>query len=472
MFDSGPTSARLKFDPDFPRLRDRLIDDTGLAWYIERQKQLCERVEERLDAIGITRCADYLARLDDPQAGPPELDALIESLTVGETHFCRHMEQFEAICETAVPDIIERNCDVRRLHVWCAGCASGPEPYTLSILLRQRFGEFLGDWVVRILGTDISRRALAQAQSGCFGDWALRGTSDEIRRACFERAGKTWILKDLYRQWVSFRYHNLVQGESPLLSGDLTGFDLVLCRNVLIYFSPPITGRVIARLEESLVQGGWLAIGATDWSPETFNRFDAVDTGGLRLFRKAPPATVQNRRPVPVTAYAPPVVEPLRVPEPPVSQRRSPPRAPAITRAGAQAPSAIAENSFEAIRRLADSGEAEAAERQCKRLIESEPLDAAPYLLLAMLIQRKGEWEEAERLLRQAVYLDRKAPLAHYQLGMHLQQKRRPAEAARCLRNAFKLLAALPGDAVVPHCDGLTAAELADLVQIHLEVCG
>ena len=191
-------------------------------------------------------CDAYLGLLTGDADGPAELDALIAELTIGETFFFRHREVFDAVRDVVVPDRIARDRGRRRFRVWSAGCSIGAEAYTLAILLRRDLGAALAGWDVEIVGTDINREFLARARDGRFEEWALRGTTDEFRRACFDPDGRTWAIRPEYKAGVSFQYHNLVAHAFPSELHGLSDFDLILCRNVTIYFSPDIVRQIIA----------------------------------------------------------------------------------------------------------------------------------------------------------------------------------------------------------------------------------
>ena len=195
-------------DPLYPRLKAHLVESTGLTYYTDKDVDLARRVGRRLSIVGAPNCASYLEILRDPLRGPSELDSLIEEVTIGETYFFRHREHFDALRDLVFPDLIARNRAHRRLRIWCAGCADGPEPYSLAILLKRDMGHLLTGWEVTILGTDINRRSLARASEGKFEAWALRSTPGDLKGNCFRSEGKLWGLAPEYKEWVSFQYHN------------------------------------------------------------------------------------------------------------------------------------------------------------------------------------------------------------------------------------------------------------------------
>ena len=134
------------------------------------------------------------------------MDLLVGELTIGETYFFRHTEQFDALREQIVPEILARNRSSRCLRIWSAGCSIGAEPYSVSILLRTCFQAELQDWDVSIVATDLNVEFLALAQAGAFDEWAFRGTPPDLKQRCFKQVGKKWLLLvPKFRKGVSFR---------------------------------------------------------------------------------------------------------------------------------------------------------------------------------------------------------------------------------------------------------------------------
>ena len=259
-------------DRNYARLKEYLIEHTGLAYYRDRDDELAWRIGQRLRALQIGGYGPYLALLAEP-GGQAELDLLIAELTIGETYFFRHAEQFEALRKLALPDIVERNRDSKTLRVWSAGCSNGAEAYTLSILTHDEIPGTEAGWNVSIVGTDVSRRSLAQARLGRYESWALRGMSPEARERYLRLDQGSWVIQDRYRQGVAVQYHNLVRDVLPSRVNNLFAFDLILCRNVMIYFDRATVAALAERLWECLADGGWLAVGHADIDMEAFRAF-------------------------------------------------------------------------------------------------------------------------------------------------------------------------------------------------------
>lgn len=439
-------------DADFARLKAYVIAATGLAYYADKDEDLAGRVGRRMAQREIGDCAAYLHVLEDEDGRGQELDRLISELTIGETYFFRQPEQFAALAQVVLPEILERNRDKRRLRIWSAGCATGAEPYSVALLLQREFAGRLAGWEVSIVATDLNREFLARAREARFDDWALRATPEEVKRACFRREGKSWILAPEYRDRVTFQYHNLVRDPFPSPAHNLCAFDLVLCRNVLIYFHREVSRAIVDRLRDCLADGGWLLVGHAEPEGELFHAFGSVIFTGETLYCKGlagEEPVVPLALPAAAGPSEPAVAPPPRVNPPPPEEEPAPDLA--------------------ALRRLADRGEWERAASCCRRLLDQDGLEPATHFYHALVLEQMGRAAEAESALRRAVYLDRGHVLAHYHLGLLLQRRDRE-RARRAFHNVLELLARMDAAHALPECDGITAAELAALTRTYLQL--
>jgi chemotaxis protein methyltransferase CheR len=449
-------------DPWYPQLKDYVIKSTGLDYYATKDADLARRVHRRLSGFGFSDCASYLERLRNPSHGPAEMDALIAEITIGETYFFRHREHFDALRDIILPDLIARNAAGRQLRIWCAGCADGAEPYSLSILLRREMGHLLSGWTVSILGTDINRKYLASARTGRFEEWSLRATPPDIRRACFEGNGKQWIIAPEYKAGVSFQFHNLVENIFPQVN-DIPVFDLIICRNVMIYFGPELMRTIVNRFHACLEPGAWLLVGPTEPNMAHFNLFRAVNAPGVTLYQRPVfPAAPQNGKPQQwqIEQWFPEVAaEPIAEPAVPRHDRTE--------AAIASPPPGLAD-----LLRYADCGDWENAARCGRELLKLDNLNAAVHFHYALVMEQMGDFAEAERSLRKAIYLNRQAALAHYHLGLLLQSRGELRPASRCFDNVLNVLASQAHDVILTGVDGISVAELRKLARMQLDSPG
>ncbi len=228
-----------------------------------------------------------LERLDGP-GSHALLQRLAEAMTVGESYFFRDSVHFDLLRHELLPEILGRRREQRTLRVWSAACATGEEPYSLAILLHQLLPEADG-WTWRLLGTDVDRQALAQAREARYRPWSLRQTPGEVVRRYFDVQGNTYRLREPVRSWVTFQHLNLATDRYPDPGRGLADFDLILCRNVLIYFDAETAHQVVQRLYDCLAEGGWLLVSAVEAMPPYYDRFQRIRLGGATVYRRPGP---------------------------------------------------------------------------------------------------------------------------------------------------------------------------------------
>jgi chemotaxis protein methyltransferase CheR len=481
MLLTTPSSQTIMQDPHFPALRDYIISSTGLCYYDNRPDALSTHVADRLSKHGMSGCHEYLRLLQNGPAGDEELDHLVELLTIGETYFFRHRQVFDGLRDKALPEIAERNRGTRRLRIWSAGCSIGAEPYSLSILIRRDLGHLFHGWNVSILGTDINRRFLAQAAEGRFEEWAFRGTTDDFRQECFTRGERSWQILPQYKEGVTFQYHNLVRHPFPSLVHNLSAFDLILCRNVLIYFSEETVQQIMGQFIDCLVPHGWLTLGHAEHNAPLLTDLEAIGCQGGFLYRKlsgtAPAAAVPESKTQCVWQTAPRPeqrdafhVPCTTLPAPislmPASNATKSPLPPTTAKRSAKSvSSALAQ-----IRARADAGRVEEGLKLCKTLIRKHPLDPALHFYQALLLDHTSNHETAILSLRRAIYIDRNYFLAHYCLGLTYQKLEETNFAVRAFRNALWLVSHRDPAEAVPDADGMTISDIRELSEMHLEV--
>jgi chemotaxis protein methyltransferase CheR len=310
-------------DVAYNRLKDKLIASTGLAFYADRNQLLTELIDARLALLGMRDCSAYLKLLADDGKGAAEMELLVGQLTIGETYFFRDEGQFAAIRDVILPDILERNQHSKQLRIWSAGCATGAEPYSLAILLNRELAGRIEGWQISICASDLNRNYLIQAAEGTFRPWALRSLSDELKRECFTNQGKLWTVHPRYKQWISFHHMNLVGSEFSMPGTEGGRFDLILCRNVMIYFGPEANRRLITQFHQSLVDGGWLVVGASEHNNDHFTAFRTVNVTDAKLYQKVA-APLSAAALAPVKDLAQPALPQAAMPEPTAAQPTAP----------------------------------------------------------------------------------------------------------------------------------------------------
>ena len=214
--------------------------------------------------------------LSKPYFSNTELNALATHLTVTESYFFREKGGLELFKQEVVPQLIrQRQAQNRQLRIWCAGCSTGEEPYTIAMIIKEYFPE-LTDWNITILATDINPEAIQKALQGEYGEWSFRETDAFMRYKYFEPSGNNWRICTEIKKMVTFSYLNLSENTYPSTLTNTAGMDIVFCRNVMMYFTPKVIIEVSKRFFESITENGWLITSQVELRDEYFSIFEKV----------------------------------------------------------------------------------------------------------------------------------------------------------------------------------------------------
>ena len=273
------TSATSELDREFEELTRKISRDRGFACASYKEKCLRRRIAVRMRARGVHTYADY-SRILDSDSG--EYDRLLDALTINVTKLFRNASVYEAIAERVIPALWD--ADAQPIHVWSAGCSSGEEPYSLAILF-HRYAALQGQLRqierVHVVGTDIDRASLASAERGQFNEGSFDETPADLRSQYFS-ATAPFTVAPAVRATVRFRRLDLLD-EWPPHPG---GYQLITCRNVLIYFDRDTQERLLARFHSALAPNGFLVLGKVETLlGPVRSQFAAVDARE-RVFRR------------------------------------------------------------------------------------------------------------------------------------------------------------------------------------------
>lgn len=460
----------------FAPLKAYLIEHTGLAYYQDKDAELQDKLQQRMKKLQLNDFSAYLAYL---QASPElELNQLIPLLTIGETYFFRYAEQFEILQAQILPRLLEQNLRRRSLRIWSAACATGEEIYSLAILLREKFPE-LESWQLELVGSDLNPECVKKARKACYREWSFRHNPASLKTHFLPTQNQSWLLKPEYRKEVRFVQHNLIQDDFSQIGP--AGFDLILCRNVLIYFNKDTQQRLIKGFYQRLAPQGWLILGPSELSPLDSKPFQAQALSRLSCYQKAPrsqePETSINQRLQASQAESPL----LKLPE-----SQTPPKLPVMPvlpelpilellsslspadPAGALQPEdpAIADQQQSRISKMADQGLLAEAKQLCLEALELCPMDPDLYFQLGVIQRALAETPDALKTLQQVIYLDRQYILAHYYLGLVQLQQGATQLAAKSFRNAARLLKHCADQDLLRGAPKLSAGRLKALIQI------
>lgn len=434
-----------------------------------------------VDGNGTVDLHAYAHALVAAAMTPSQIESLAAHLTIGETYFFREKPTFHALREYVLPELIHaRRATMRQLRVWSAGCCTGEEAYSSAILLNQLLPD-RADWVLNIVATDINPRFLRRAEEGIYGEWSFRDVPAMIKAHYFTQTdtGRWEILPAIKRQ-VKFSTLNLVDDSYPSRQNNIAALDVILCRNVLMYFSQEQAKRVVRKLYDSLVEGGWLIVSMGEASHQLFADFEMVHFPNAILYRKrsemCPFATSiavhwQSQKPAEEAtasslSRAPmhPSQDHLRQASQQEAGEQGGQGTPDTTRPATVAPedaAALAQLAYQ----YADQGQLDTALAWCNRSLALDSLNLRAHYLYAMIQQARGEIEEAIQALQRALYLHPTFIMAHLGLGTLARQQGKTRQADRHFTNLLTLLQEYQPQELVPESDGLTAGELAEMIR-------
>jgi chemotaxis protein methyltransferase CheR len=488
----------------------------GLSFPENRRTDLERGIRQ---AFASSTCADldeYYRLLQRRNKGAIERERLVNALTVNETHFFRNAGHFDALINHILPQAIERRRNLRTLRIWSAGCASGEEPYSIAMLLRMLLPD-IDEWSITILGTDINSESLDRARKGVYGQWAFREERAKLLRPRFFRPrGKRYELSEKVRNMVTLSRLNLMDDAYPAYETNTTLMDLILCRNVTIYFSEYVTREIVSRFYDALVDGGWLVVGHSEHTLGTYRRFQAQTFPGAILYQRTGQPTVwpkdwewvvgppvqkeQAAETAPVSqgldafklsvsdipvlvpidvqpqAEAVPALEPVPEPPPEPAEEQD---------LVEQAREALDFGRSEQARDLlleayqdrqeapvcallgkacANLGLWEDAQEWCSRAISLDRLALAAYYTLALVSQHRGDLDAAIDAMKKVVYIDRNNILGHFGLADLYHNKGQLPQALKSLDNARRLLGVRGEQELILDSGGITVGRLLQTV--------
>ncbi|HVE97808.1 MAG TPA: CheR family methyltransferase [Mycobacteriales bacterium] len=470
-------------DEQFLQVRGVLDRTAGLVFDESRRDSLCYSLGERMASCAIGRVEDYLSLLQSSR-GVDEMQLLINEVTIQETHFFRNPPQFRALRQHVLPGLVRAAATgSRRLRIWSAGCSTGEEPYSIAMLVRELV-PLLDGWDIKVMATDISTRALDAARVGRYTSRSLGVADPEDVARWFIRDGGDYVVRPEVRELVEFRRHNLVADPPPF--GD-EPIDLVLCRNVTIYFSRDTTRTLMARLHQRLADGGYLFLGHSETLWQVNDQFRLVTLGDAFVYRRdgegsagVVNAAGERRNVLPDrrtgddgTPYGERrsgkadrrsaawevLTKPRSLPLPRLLRDRDGESAPG----GGDPQGPPGESPVEQIRAAMATGRYEDAVQLARALTASEPLRADAHYLCGVALTNLGRDADALVHLRKAVYVDPKAGFAHFHIAGALTRLGDGAAAARSYRAAAETLGQNTGDHAADELGGRNMQELVDL---------
>ena len=280
-------------DPALVKIRDLIYRISGIFHPDSKFYLLAGRCRRRMEVLKAGSFADYFDHLTVRPNRDAEMRSLLNEITIGETYFFRSQSMIDAVSKIVLPKIMALSSKeaFKKIKVWSAGCSTGEEPYTLSILLREQVTSKFPEWKFEIVATDLNDNSIAKCRQGLYAEYAVRNLSPQSRDNYFTREGPLYKLKDDIRANVTFERLNL-QDQSKMLF--MKGFDLIFCCNVLIYFDGVAKKRTVDHFFNGLIPGGYFFLGECETLFGIYDQFRLVHFPGTTGYYKPLPGETQG----------------------------------------------------------------------------------------------------------------------------------------------------------------------------------
>ncbi len=454
------------------------------------------------------------------KSGEHCLKDLISLLTTNETYFFRGKEHFNLLEESIFPVLIPKKAaSSKTIFIWCAGCSTGEEPYSLAILLKK-FVYQTNSWKIRIVASDIDETALNTAIKGEYRQWSFRGVDPFIIDNCFIKNGEKYQIKEEYKDLVQFRAHNLILEPPPFPGSQNNKFDIIFCRNVTIYFKKETTKKLASKFYNALNENGYLMVGHSENSSENYPLFKTrafpkatiyqktigekssypfihsanqlskinrkkTDAQQVKNFYKDP--NIRNKKDILSIIKEKKTGKVIRQENIATLKKRN--TTSEETKIFSDALRFYDQKNYPmAIDRFlrvinanpsnaracwmishiaANSGDFEEALAWANRTIEIDPLFKESYYTLSLIHFAQGEFSEAESKIKKSIYIDQNFILGYFMLGSIYVSMGLSSQANKQFKMVSELLASKSSDQIVFQTEDLTVEDLLKLVEIN-----
>ena len=494
-------------DIDFIQLRKFLQQNMGLNFLENQKKELIQKMERAALHFGYPTLLSYTQHLYKQPPTDDHIGQLASHLTVGETYFMREKKGFDFLEQIYLPDVIRTRLNgERRLRIWCAGCSTGEEAYSLAITL-SRIIPNIEKWKISILATDINSLFLEKARIAEYTKWSFRNTKSDFKQQFFDfiPPNKYKVIPRI-KNLVEIIPFNLATEKFDTLTENKPLFDIIFCRNVLIYFPPEGITSLTNKLHSVLAKGGILVVSPVEVSSLICNKFDTIIYSGLTIYHKGtvknelkhippekqskgilPPSFPSNEFPRAVSALKTSDEEiktnnvtklPDKPPVKTTGQSKTADetiiqkgtlytteRTPLDTAEKLKIPEqGTQEELLLMAKKKANLGELKEAESLCETAIANNKLDPAIYYLMATIMQEQGNDTRAIQNLKTALYLDPDFVLAHFLHGSLSIRNGNENIGKKSFKSALSALSKFGPDDIIPESDGITASRLKEII--------
>ncbi|PZV25839.1 MAG: chemotaxis protein CheR [Snowella sp.] len=512
-----------------PSLREDFVSliakQTGIEIRAQNYGSMGDNIFTRMKALKlVSPQAYYNLLVSFTPDSEEEWQKFVCLVTNRESYFFRDKGQFSLLRNTILPELIRRNQRTKTLRVCSAGCSTGQEPYSIAILLRELIPE-LTQWNLTILGIDINRESLDHGKKALYNTWSFRQVEDDIKARYFKNLAGYYQLNEEIRPLVKFHQVNLTRDPFPRLNSELRDMDLIICRNVFIYFTDQAIGQVVEKFFQTLKPNGYLMSGHAELGNHHVKAFQAKlfpesvlyqrRTGDFSQLSSQPtlsksykPASPPLDIPIPEREETKPMVAqtttffpvaPVITPNKTIPRQVNP-KTPGLVSTTTKAPVNsdeeallkeveqlvkhksyhLAQTKLEQILKRspnhfrsaylmaelqANLGNYEQAKKWCQTAIGLNAFAANPHHLIAHIEEEQGNFEEAKKALKTIIYLEPNGVAAYISLGNLYQREGDFSRSQKMQQSALKILQTLPQETKISELGNISVEALISELQ-------
>lgn len=464
---------QLLTDKSLNEFADYIEENLGFNFPLNSRQDLINKLPQIAKAFGFADSQQCVEWIMNSPLTERKVEILSHYLSIGETYFFRDTGIYEALRLNVLPEIIKRNSEkFRRIRIWSTACSTGEEPYSIAMLLTELIPN-IRDWQISIIGSDINYHFLDIAKAGIYKPWSFRDVSKEVQEQYFNVVDKRqYAIKPEIKRMVSFIHHNLVD-DTLAQNSQFSGFDLVLCNNVLIYFSEKTIKKVVTKLVDHLSPDGWLVVSAIEVPHVQSDKLKYIPFKNASFFKKSQDLVLKK-------ILAPAVVEQKYVavyPQNNVKQEKTVFDIQKLFEKGEYQEVVNYLESLDTEKKLthalemsllaesyANLGKSDKARKWCETGLAIDKVNPALHFLHASILQEQQDYKAAIEALKRVMFLDPHFVLAHFELGNLMLKQDNKNEALKHYRNALNILKSWPPHAPVKGSTGLTAAKLFTII--------
>jgi chemotaxis protein methyltransferase CheR len=492
-------------------IREFLLLKLGLEFSKTREKDLYAKLKEAAKGFDFDNTELFIDWLKRQPLDNEQSKLLASYLTVGETYFFREKKALDYLEQIYLPELIrKRKGKSQQLRIWSAGCATGEEPYSIAILLQKVIPD-IKNWNITINATDINPTFIDKAKKGIYSNWSFRKTPESFKTNHFQKLDKNFYqINDSIKKMVTFSFLNLASDNYPSPKNNTSNFDIILCRNVLIYFSAEGIKTVTSKFYESLIKQGILLVSPVETSSLLSSQFEPVSHPGNTIFKKG----VGNKNILSETT----VLKSFNTRLTEIKRLRGIQEKKAVlksfyqtdTKTNSKRPEYLSENKeteeslsvnyeYENALELYNSGLLDEAEKLlntlitkkrssqklcflllakiyanqgqlaksaecCHKTIHSDKINIEAHYLLSNVYNEQGEIKEATNSLNNTLFLDPDFVMAHFLLGNIYMKTGEISKCKKHFENALKSLSKYNTEEILATSDGLTAGRLTEII--------